>query len=119
MSYYGSNPEDNDFASGSVGAIVYLIMKNMRRDIESVAKAGHPEHSIAAHAKLLRIIEQHFPNVVRPHVGKTEIEEMRQELEAWFEKAHAKLPRSEAAAIRESWPKEIDTLASVLGIQET
>jgi len=46
MSYWGKNPEDSDFAFGSVGVAILRIKNKMLEDIKVVSEDKYPEHSV-------------------------------------------------------------------------
>ena len=100
MPYWGSNPEDNDFAFDAVGAYVFLIKDQMFRDMENVLEKSYPEQAIIASLKCLRLLADEFPKCVSIHFRKKHLEQCKTAFENWFTAVKENLPTEYADAIQ-------------------
>ena len=92
MSYWGSQPEDCDFASGSIGANIYQIKSRLLKDLESDSSLEHEEQSILANLICLRLIGQQFPKALRVHFRKKDYFHAKESFYAWYENGGRKVP---------------------------
>ena len=99
MAYWGSKPADSDYAFGSIGVYVLLIVRRMFDDMDNVLKKSHPEQGIIASLTCLRVIGLEFPKCLRVHFGRREFEKAKAGFEGWYELVKDKLPSEHKDAI--------------------
>ena len=92
MSYWGSKPEECDFASGSIGANIFLIKKRLLKDIDSDPKFEHEEQSILSNLMCLRLIGQKFPKALRVHFRKKDYLHSKESFYTWYENGGRNVP---------------------------
>ncbi len=93
MSYWGSRPEECDFAFGAVGVAILRIKKKMFEDIEVVKRKAYPEQSILASLVCLRLLGEHFPKNLSVHFRRKDLEQVRAAFAAWFHQAEEEIPK--------------------------
>ena len=92
MAYWGSKPIDSDFATGAIGAYIYLLKERLQKDTETVLKKCHPEQSIVASLTCLRLLSEQFPKNVRVHFGRKDYLQSKEAFEQWYDAVRTKLP---------------------------
>ncbi len=92
MSYWGSGPEESDFAFGSVGVSILHIKEILFKDIEAVRGKSYPEQSIVASLVCLRLIGERFPKNLSVHFRKKDFEKARSAFHAWFQQVGEQIP---------------------------
>lgn len=92
MSYWGSQLEECDFASGSIGANIYLIKNRLLKDLESDPSLEHEEQSILSNLVCLRLIGQNFPKALGVHFRKKDYFHAKESFYLWYENGGRKVP---------------------------
>jgi hypothetical protein len=99
MPYWGTNPEDCDFAFDSVGACFYLIKDRLMRDIAAVLGKSYPEQSMVATLTCLRLLGERFPKNLRVHFGRRDFQFVVDAFHEWVTKVGPDLPAERRDAI--------------------
>ncbi len=93
MSYWGSHPEDSDFAFSAAGVAILRIKKKMLEDIEVVKEKSYPEQSIVSSLVCLRLLGERFPKSLSIHFGKKDLEKARVAFETWYQQMESQIPQ--------------------------
>jgi hypothetical protein len=99
MAYWGSKPAENDYAFDAVGAYVFLIKERMLKDMVVVLEKSYPEQAILSSLKCLRLLSEEFPECVRVHFRKKDLEVCRAGFKKWHDEVYDKLPTEYRDAI--------------------
>lgn len=106
MAYWGSGPDDCDYAFDGVGAYIHLIVERMKTDMESGLEDGYPEQRIIASLVCLRVIGEQFPQSLSLSFGRRDLEEAKKAFSHWYELAKNKIPSKYRESIRKEADKE-------------
>ena len=103
MSYWGDEPYQSDFASGSLGAVVFLTKKRLNTDIQAILKdAGHSEQSIVVLLELLRTIGERYPKGLSVHFRRKQFDEAKGAFYQWYEKCSRRIPAKHREGVLQS-----------------
>ncbi len=92
MPYWGHKSADNDYASTTVGAYIILIKERMFEGAKTVLAKAHPEQGIVASIKCLRLLAEEFPQCVRIHFGRRDLQKAREDFLNWYSITKDKIP---------------------------
>ncbi len=92
MPYWGDDVDQCDFAFDSVGAVIYLIIERMNKDVDKVLEKSYPEQSMVAYLTCLRLIGERFPKNLSVHFRKKHLKDVKSAFENWYDKVSDKLP---------------------------
>jgi hypothetical protein len=106
MPYWGSNPEDSDFAFGAVGVCILLIKERMLKDIAGVLDESYPEQGMIASLTCLRLLGERFPKNLSVHFRKKDFAFVKSAFGEWYEKIKSRLPPEHRDAILAEANKE-------------
>lgn len=106
MSYWGIEPDQNDFAFDGVGAYIHCIKEGMFKDIEVVKNKKYPEQSMIASLRCLRVIGEQFPKNLRVSFRKKDLALVKTAFYEWVELVD--LPAKYSAGIIEEAEKEFE-----------
>ena len=99
MTYWGSKPDNCDYAFGSIGAYIFLLKERMFDDIAIVLAKSHPEQGLVASLVCLRLIGEQFPKNLSVHFRKKDFARAKELFYEWYEIAKPKLPAKHRDAI--------------------
>lgn len=106
MPYWGSKAEENDFAFGSVGSVIYLIKERMMTDIDTVLSKNYPEQGMIASLSCLRLLGERFPKNLSVHFRKKDLAAVRNAFEQWYAAVSPQLPPEYRDTILEEAERE-------------
>lgn len=92
MPFWGTEADECDFAFDAVGAIIYVIIEKMKKDIEIVLEKAYPEQSMIACLICLRLLGERFPKNLKVSFRKKQFIEVTTAFEEWYTKVADKLP---------------------------
>jgi hypothetical protein len=92
MSYWGSKSDQSDYAFDSLSAYIYLIKKRMMDDLLNVTEKEHPEQSLIASLRCLRVIGMEFPESLSVSFRKKDLEKAEAGFNRWYETVSSKIP---------------------------
>ncbi len=93
MSYWGSDPDDSDYASGAVGVIILLIKERMINDMEGAIAEEFPEQSLIVSLQCLRLIGERFRQDLSVHFEISHLKGCRELFDQWYTLVQHKLPK--------------------------
>jgi hypothetical protein len=106
MSYWGSKPEESDFAAGSVGSFIYFLKEKLIKEIDTVLKKNYPEQGMIASLVCLRLLGERYPKNLRVHFGKKEFAFVKSSFEQWYAAVKPQLPPKHRDGILEEAERE-------------
>jgi hypothetical protein len=99
MPYWGSGPDDCDYAFGAIGAYIFLIKERMMQDIATVLEKSFPEQGMIASLACLRVLGERFPKNLSVHFGKKDFAFVVSAFNEWLIKVGPRIPRKHRAAL--------------------
>ncbi len=99
MPYWGSKPDDSDFAFDAIGAYIYIIKERMTKDIATVLEKSYPEQSMVASLICLRLLGEQFPKCLTVHFHKSDFAFVVNAFNEWVAKVGRELPDKHRDAI--------------------
>jgi hypothetical protein len=92
MPYWGSGPDDCDYAFDTVGVYILLIKERMMKDIATVLEKAFPEQGMVTSLACLRLIGERFPKALAVHFGKRDFAFVVSAFDEWLTKVGSKVP---------------------------
>lgn len=77
MSYWGSKPDECDFAFDSMAVYIGLIKERLEQEAATVIEQAYPEQSIIAALRCLRLIGEEFPKALSVSFRRKDFEAAR------------------------------------------
>lgn len=114
MAYWGDQPADCDYAFGAVGVYTILIKERMLQDASRVIEKEHPEQSIVASVRCLRLLDADFKKSVRLHFSRRDLESTWAIFCQWFETVQDSLPPEHREGIWRAANDEFETYRAQL-----
>ena len=101
MPYWGSKPDECDYAFDTLGSYIVFIKEQMSKDMVNVIDKEYPEQAIIASLKCLRLLGEAFPKCLKVHFRKRQFEKAKTGFTEWYEAVKDKLPKKHREAIFE------------------
>jgi hypothetical protein len=92
MAYWGPKPDENDYAFGGIGAIIYLIKDRMQKEIAGILDEAYPEQGMIASLICLRLLGERFPKNIGIHFRRKDFEFVVNAFDEWVAKVGPRLP---------------------------
>ena len=83
MAYWGSGPDECDFAFDSVGVCISMIKERLMEEISTVLDKAYPEQSMVGLLTCLRLLGEHFPKNLSVSFGKRDFARVKENFYRW------------------------------------
>lgn len=119
MAYWGSSVADADFPAGTVGVYILQIKKRMFEEANAVVEKKHPEQSILASLRCIRLLNSAFPKNRSVHFGKKDFAKAIALFDEWYDAMSGKIPKKYRQGVRDEADAEFARFAmEVFGLSE-
>lgn len=114
MSYWGSGPDQSDYAFDQTGLAVEVLKDHLFASARNVVRVGHPEQAMVAHLVCIRLLAQEFPATVKVSIWKRDLGAVLSLFDEWSQKVKDVVPESTVSALRSRATEEIALILKLL-----